>query len=70
MKLLYRRSVIIMKLRKDLSCSKCCRNIKPSRVIIVNKKLVCPFCYRTIETNKSRVEFVEELHKALEKGSK
>lgn len=36
-----------------------------SRVIIINKKLVCPYCYRTLETNKSKVEFIETLMKTL-----
>ena len=54
-----------MKLNNNLSCSKCCRNIRPSKIIILNKKLVCPFCFRTVETNKSKVEFIEKLQKAL-----
>lgn len=56
-----------MKLNNDLSCSKCCRNVKPSQVIVINKKLVCPFCYHTIETNKNKVKFIEKLQKALQK---
>ena len=36
-----------------------------SRVIIINKKLICPFCYKTLETNKSKVEFIETLMKTL-----
>ena len=62
---LLHRQVIIMNLKENLSCSKCCRNIRPSRVIVINKKLVCPYCYRTIETNKSKAVFIEKLQKAL-----
>lgn len=54
-----------MVMRKELACKKCCRKIRMSKVIIINKKLVCPFCYRTIETNKSKVEFIETLMKIL-----
>lgn len=57
-----------MVMRKELACNKCCRKIRVSRVIIINKKLVCPYCYRTIETNKSKVEFIETLMKTLNKS--
>ena len=59
------QTVIVMKLKNDFTCSKCCRNIRPSKIIVLNKKLVCPYCYRTMETNKSKVEFIEKLQKAL-----
>ena len=59
------RQVIVMNLRSELACKKCNRNIRISKVIIINKKLVCPFCCKTLETNKSKVEFVEKLVKAL-----
>ena len=57
-----------MNLRSELACKKCNRNVRVSKVIIINKKLVCPYCYRTLETKKSKVEFIETLLKTLKES--
>ena len=54
---------------KHFICNKCCRTVKPSQVIVINKKLVCPFCFRTLETDKSKADFVDKLKKAMEKNN-
>lgn len=59
-----------MRIKRDLFCDRCCRNIRPSRVIIMNKKLVCPYCYKTIETSLSKVKFIRNLKDALENKRK
>lgn len=36
----------------------------------MNKKLVCPYCYKTIETSLSKVKFIRNLKDALENKRK
>lgn len=45
-------------------CNKCLINIPKSKVKIINKKLVCPYCDHTLETDKFKVELVEKLQEA------
>lgn len=55
-------------MKNELTCDRCFRHIRLSEVLVVNKKLVCPYCYHTIKTNMQKAQFIEKLQETIKKA--